>query len=145
MNLICWHHRTLLQAAKTLQFASLSFDASFHEMFAAWSSGGAVYFITEELRRNVGALAHYISVQGIQKVILPVVVLQQLAEQLADKPQVLQSLRELATHYGSGRCASEAATKLCGPQSLRSIRDTCRYGPDLNGRQRAVAIASFRW
>ena len=97
MNLICWHRRTLLQAAKTLQFASLSFDASFHEMFAAWSSGGAVYFIAEELRRNVGALAHYISVQGIQKVILPVVVLQQLAEQLADKPQVLQSLRELTT------------------------------------------------
>ena len=97
MNLICWHNRTLLRAAKTLQFASLSFDASFHEMFAAWSSGGAVYVITEELRRNVGALAHYISAQGIQKVILPVVVLQQLAEQFVDKPQLFQSLRELTT------------------------------------------------
>jgi len=42
-NLICWHQETLLRGARTLQFASLSFDASFHEIFAALVTGGTVF------------------------------------------------------------------------------------------------------
>lgn len=97
VNLIMWHDRTLLRAARTLQFASLSFDASFHEMFAAFASGGSVYFITEELRRNVDALTHFICAQQIEKVILPVVVLAQMAELLGDKPRLFASLKEITT------------------------------------------------
>lgn len=97
VNLICWHDRTLLRSARTLQFASLSFDASFHELFAALCSGGSVYFITETLRRNVDALTHFIADKQIEKVILPVVVLQQMAELFGDRPALFASLKEITT------------------------------------------------
>ncbi len=97
VNLIRWHDRSLLRAARTLQFASLSFDASFHEMFAAWASGGSVYLITEAVRRDVTALTRFIATHAIEKAILPVVVVQQMAEQHGDEPDLFRSLRELTT------------------------------------------------
>jgi non-ribosomal peptide synthetase component F len=38
-NLIQWHLDTIAEGRGVLQFASLSFDASFKEMFAAWAHG----------------------------------------------------------------------------------------------------------
>src|SRR6185369_2481476 len=52
-NLIDWHLTSLLGGTRTLQFASLSFDASFHEMFACWGSGGTLVVVPEELRRDM--------------------------------------------------------------------------------------------
>ncbi|HEY0133888.1 MAG TPA: AMP-binding protein, partial [Nannocystis sp.] len=59
-NLIEWHARTLLGGVATLQFASIGFDASFHEMFAAWRTGGVVHLIDETIRRDVVRLAEFI-------------------------------------------------------------------------------------
>src|SRR5262249_42886325 len=59
-NLICWHQATLSRGAKMIQFASLSFDASFHEIFATWCSGGTLFLISETLRHDTAALAQYI-------------------------------------------------------------------------------------
>ncbi len=95
VNLCLWHQRTLRAGARTLQFASLCFDASFHELFAAWSTGGSVYFITEELRRNTYALTHFVHEHAIEKVILPGVVLQQMAEHHGHEPTLFRSLREI--------------------------------------------------
>jgi amino acid adenylation domain-containing protein len=95
-NLIDWHLAVLLGGARTLQFASLSFDASFHEMFACWGSGGTLVVVPEELRRDMPALAALLVDQRIEKAILPVVVLQQLAEIFAGQEQ-LPPLREITT------------------------------------------------
>ncbi len=95
-NLIDWHLATLLGGARTLQYASLSFDASFHEMFACWGSGGTLVVVPEELRRDLGALAGLLVEQRIEKAILPVVVLQQLAEIFAGRED-LPPLREITT------------------------------------------------
>jgi amino acid adenylation domain-containing protein/thioester reductase-like protein len=97
VNLLRWHDRTLLRGARTLQFASLSFDASFHEMFAAWSSGGTVFLITEAIRRDVAALTRFVAQHAIEKAILPVVVLQQMAEHFGVTPELFRSLREVTT------------------------------------------------
>jgi amino acid adenylation domain-containing protein len=95
-NLIDWHLATLLGGARTLQFASLSFDASFHEMFACWGSGGTLVVVPEELRRDMAGLADLLVGQRIEKAILPVVVLQQLAEIFAGRED-LPPLREITT------------------------------------------------
>ena len=95
-NLIDWHLATLLGGARTLQFASLSFDASFHEMFACWGSGGTLVVVPEELRRDLAALAELLVEQEIEKAILPVVVLQQLAEIFAGR-ESLPPLCEITT------------------------------------------------
>ena len=55
-----------------MQFASLSFDASFHEIFATWCSGGTLFVLTEAERLDTSNLADYLSLNAIEKVILPV-------------------------------------------------------------------------
>ncbi len=95
-NLIDWHLATLLGGVPTLQFASLSFDASFHEMFACWGSGGTLVVVPEELRRDLPALAGLLVERQIEKAILPVVVLTQLADLYAAGAD-LPPLREVTT------------------------------------------------
>ena len=96
-NLIEWHLSSLRKADRMLQFASLSFDASFHEVFATWCSGGTLYLMPEDLRMDPISLGRFISEKSIDKIILPVVVLQQIAEEYKDKDGTLLSLRELIT------------------------------------------------
>ncbi|HEX3532532.1 MAG TPA: amino acid adenylation domain-containing protein [Thermoanaerobaculia bacterium] len=95
-NLIDWHLATLLGGVRTLQIASVSFDASFHEMFACWGSGGTLVVVAEETRRDMQALASLLVEQQIEKAILPVVVLTQLAEVFAGRAE-LPPLREITT------------------------------------------------
>src|SRR5262249_33502177 len=47
-NLIYWDGTTLRPQSRMLQFSSLNFDASFHELFATWASGGVIVLITRE-------------------------------------------------------------------------------------------------
>jgi len=96
-NLIQWHYSVLSRGTKTLQFASLSFDASFHEIFSAWCSGGTLYILPESVRADVSGLVRFVSDNAIEKVILPVVLLQQLAEKYSSQPQLLSGVRELIT------------------------------------------------
>jgi amino acid adenylation domain-containing protein/FkbM family methyltransferase len=96
-NLIEWHFSVLPRGGRMLQFASVSFDASFHEMFATWCGGGTLFAIAEETRLDPAALAATIARDGVEKVILPVVVLQQLAERYVSEPAALSSLREVVT------------------------------------------------
>jgi amino acid adenylation domain-containing protein/FkbM family methyltransferase len=96
-NLIEWHYSVLSPGIRTLQFASLSFDASFHEIFSSWCSGGTLFIVPESLRADVTGLAHFLSDAAIEKAILPVVVLQQLAERYSSSPEIFVGLRELVT------------------------------------------------
>lgn len=96
-NLIHWHYTLLPGGSRTLQFASLSFDASFHEIFSALCSGGTVFIAPEALRIDFSGLAQFVSESATDKVILPVVVLQQLAERYSERPDLLTCVEELIT------------------------------------------------
>ncbi|MBG1266526.1 non-ribosomal peptide synthetase [Nostoc sp. WHI] len=93
-NLCQWHLANLKTGVGVLQFASLSFDASIHEMFAAWCSGGTLFMIPENLRLDVKELIYFLAHKPIQKVILPVVVLQQLAEMYGQEKHLFQNIKE---------------------------------------------------
>lgn len=97
MNLLEWHLATLRIGARTLQFASLSFDASFHEIFAALFSGGTLFVVTESLRRDTAALARFLVEHAVEKVVLPVVVFQQLAKEFCDHDYDFANLKEITT------------------------------------------------
>ena len=59
MNIIS-AHRELMPTPprpRTLQFASLNFDVSFHETFFTWLSGGTVFLISDEDRKEPLRLA----------------------------------------------------------------------------------------
>ncbi|OKH59454.1 hypothetical protein NIES2130_09045 [Scytonema sp. HK-05] len=96
-NLIQWHLATLQTEVGILQFASLSFDASIHEMFVAWCSGGTLFIVSETVRLDLDSLIHFLANKPIQKVILPVVVLQQLAEVYGQQKHLFKNLTEIIT------------------------------------------------
>ncbi|QFZ12020.1 non-ribosomal peptide synthetase [Anabaena sp. YBS01] len=98
-NHILWHQDNLkiARGAKTLQFASISFDVSFQEIFTTWCSGGTLFLITEELRRDTSALLDFLQEKAIERIFLPFVGLQQLAEVAVSNGCVNTHLREIIT------------------------------------------------
>jgi amino acid adenylation domain-containing protein len=98
-NLIGWQCESPIFSAglRTLQFASLGFDVSFQEIFSTWSSGGTLILVPEELRRDFGGLLGFLRNQRVERLFLPFVALECLAE-IANEQQLLpSSLREIIT------------------------------------------------
>ncbi|MBE8967603.1 non-ribosomal peptide synthase/polyketide synthase, partial [Nostocales cyanobacterium LEGE 12452] len=98
-NLILWQlqNNTISGGAKTLQFAPISFDVSFQEMFSTWFSGGTLFLIREELRRDPVALLDFLQQKAVERLFVPFVALQQLAEVAVDSELVNSHLREIIT------------------------------------------------
>ena len=97
LNLLRWQARTMQLAvgARVLQFAPLSFDVSFQEIFSTLGAGGTLALVSDELRRDPRGLLRFLAREDIQRVFLPPVVLHQLAEQIVDSDFMPTSLREV--------------------------------------------------
>ena len=98
-NLIRWQRQRsrLPLEAKTLQFASFSFDVSFQELFTTWCAGGTLYLITEETRRDTSKLLKFITDASIERLFLPFIALQHLAEVAEIQGPIPTSLKEVIT------------------------------------------------
>jgi amino acid adenylation domain-containing protein len=98
-NLVSWQIAASPRpAARTLQFAAPSFDVSLQETLATWCAGGALVAAPEEARRDASLLARLLCTERIERLFLPYVALQQLAEQLVDQmPGLPTDLREVVT------------------------------------------------
>ncbi len=99
VNLVAWQEGDWRgpRAAATLQFATISFDASFHEIFSAWSTGGRVVLIAEEQRYDPAGLLEVMEREGVERVFLPWVALQHVAETADARGIVPSRLREVQT------------------------------------------------
>ncbi|HLK61669.1 MAG TPA: amino acid adenylation domain-containing protein, partial [Chthonomonadaceae bacterium] len=93
VNLLWWQILRVPNPGRTLQFASIGFDASFHEIFLAWWTGGTVVIVSEEIRRDPPALLRFIDEARLQTINLSVAVLQQLAIVQLSQPELPKSLR----------------------------------------------------
>ncbi|WP_432125503.1 amino acid adenylation domain-containing protein [Streptomyces sp. bgisy082] len=79
----------------TLQFAPLSFDISFQEIFSTLCSGGTLCLADDARRRDMPALLRLLDRERVEQVFLPPVALQQLAESagaLGVSPPALRSV-----------------------------------------------------
>jgi amino acid adenylation domain-containing protein len=94
-NLLNWQGAELPAAARTLQFASLSFDVSFQEMFSTWCSGGTLVLVTNDLRRDARAMLNFLNAEQIERVFVPFVYLQHLAEAHAEGGPTPANLRDI--------------------------------------------------
>jgi amino acid adenylation domain-containing protein len=96
-NLIIWQREssTLPREARTLQFAPVSFDVSFQEIFSTWSSSGTLVLISEQVRVDALELLRFLTEQEINRLFLPFVALQQLAEVGDAQGSVVPTLREI--------------------------------------------------
>ncbi|MBP6698904.1 MAG: amino acid adenylation domain-containing protein, partial [Flavobacteriales bacterium] len=99
LNLIQWQLRTsvLREGDRTLQFAPISFDVSFQELFTTFAQGGTLVLITDEDRLNSTQLLRKIIAEKINRIIVPFVALQYLAEAVERTGEVPSSLKEVFT------------------------------------------------
>jgi len=82
VNLMEWHRKVFStrEGQRVLQFAALSFDVAFQETFSTLCSGGTLMLIDEWVRRDPGALLEFLSRQSIERLFVPPLMLQRLAE-----------------------------------------------------------------
>ena len=98
VNLVCWQlKRSAAAPLRTLQFTPLSFDVSFQEIFSTWCAGGTLVLVAEQIRRDPVELLRFLSDAQIERLFLPFVALQQLAEAAEAEEIELQNLREVIT------------------------------------------------
>ncbi|HEX6747472.1 MAG TPA: amino acid adenylation domain-containing protein [Longimicrobium sp.] len=83
--------------ARTLQFASLSFDVSFQEIYSTWASGGTLVLIDDDTRRDAEALIAHLREHRVERLFLPFAALQNLAETAEGMDARLPDLREVIT------------------------------------------------
>ncbi|WP_435260500.1 amino acid adenylation domain-containing protein [Streptomyces sp. 1222.5] len=97
-NLVDWQSRRFGCGAgsRTLQFAPVSFDVSFQECFSTWAAGGTLVLIDEQTRKDPEALLDVVEQQSVQRLFLPFVALQQLADVACASARTCR-LREIIT------------------------------------------------
>jgi len=97
--LVDWHqhHPRLGKAARTLQFAPLGFDVSFQEIFTTLSAGGTLVLPSEAERRDPYALLALLKRESIERLYLPYVGLQALAEAAVAGGEMPRALRDVVT------------------------------------------------
>ncbi len=128
LNLLGWMLRTthLPPRARTLQFASLSFDVSFQDIFSTLLSGGALVLITETQRQDLAGLAGLLDRHGVHRIFLPAVALQQLAGGFCTSTHTCRELRKVIS-------GSEQLVVTDAIRRMFAVLPDCRlhneYGP----------------
>jgi len=98
VNLLAWQERQsgATVGTRTLQFSSLSFDVSFQEIFSTLTTGGTLVLVSEDVRRDPEALLRLIDDAQVERIFLPYIALQHLADAAA-ATNGGRSLREVIT------------------------------------------------
>ncbi len=96
-NLIEWQHRTGTGQVDgpTLQFAPLSFDVAFQEIFATLGTGGTLRLASSTQRADMVALLRTVRDDRIARLYLPFVALQAFAETAVARQEFPADLRVL--------------------------------------------------
>jgi amino acid adenylation domain-containing protein len=99
VNLLQWQQKNSIATigTNTLQFAPLSFDVSFQEIFTTLTTGGTLVLMDETLKYDHDALLGYIEKNQITRLFLPFVALQYLTAAAAQANSYPQSLKEVIT------------------------------------------------
>ncbi|WP_284746384.1 non-ribosomal peptide synthetase [Amycolatopsis sp. RTGN1] len=93
-NLLQWQD---MPPAATQQFSMLSFDVSFQEIFTTLCGGGRLHLVRPEWRHDVPALLAQLETAGIERIFLPYVALQLLAEHGVRLGRYPSRLRDVIT------------------------------------------------
>ncbi|PAX59716.1 non-ribosomal peptide synthetase [Brunnivagina elsteri] len=99
MNLLFWQQKQSNAGigTKTLQFTPISFDVSFQEIFSTLGTGGILVLIDNELRRDPVGLLYFLKNNAINRLFLPFIALNQLAEAIAIEKKFPTDLKEVIT------------------------------------------------
>ena len=127
-NLIAWQNRRASGAVggSTLQFAPLSFDVSFQEIFSTLCGGGMLRLVSEVQRKDPPALVRLVADDRIDRIFLPFVALQAFAEAACVSQTQLESLRVVVSSGEQLRVTPEIR-RLCSANQCLVLEN--QYGP----------------
>ncbi|MFF8293484.1 amino acid adenylation domain-containing protein [Streptomyces sp. NPDC016309] len=83
--------------SRTLHFAPLGFDVAFQEVFSTWASGGTLVVADDGTRGDPHRLLGLVERHAVERLFLPYVALQQLAEYAVAAGRSASTLREVIT------------------------------------------------
>lgn len=110
----------------TAQYAPMSFDVSFQEIFSTLCGGGTLRVLSEEERRDMPVLLRLLEGEGIERLCLPYVALQQLAE-AADALDLVPSHLKALLSSGEQLRVTDEIRRLC--ERVPGIILENQYGP----------------
>ncbi|MDX1195436.1 AMP-binding protein [Sinorhizobium medicae] len=79
-QLVKWHLDSLPEAHRMAQLSSLMHDVAFHEIYATLAGGRTLVFAEPNLRRSPGALASFVNEMELDRIYLPTVLLEGVAD-----------------------------------------------------------------
>ncbi|WP_433524306.1 amino acid adenylation domain-containing protein [Nocardia pseudovaccinii] len=127
-NLVDWQNHTAsgTRALSTIQYAPLSFDVSFQEIFATLAAGGLLRLAEATHRSDMTALLDTVITENVQRLFLPFVALQAFAETAIATDRYPTGLRVLASSGEQLRLTPEIRTLLA---ALPDVLLENQYGP----------------
>ncbi len=143
---VCMPHRALVnllhwqlaeprfsELKRTLQFAALGFDVAFQEIFSTLSYGGELVVIDEEVRFSPAELFRLIIASRVERIFLPFVALQLLADGYAAVRDSLGASEDLGCVLGEVITAGEQVRVEPRISAMFKALPGCRlinhYGP----------------
>jgi amino acid adenylation domain-containing protein len=99
VNLMEWHRTEFPISAgqRVLQYAALSFDVAFQEIFSTLCTGGTLVLLDEWTRRDAKALTETLTRQAVNRIFLPPLMFQSLAEYSNGAGTVVSGLQDVIT------------------------------------------------
>jgi amino acid adenylation domain-containing protein len=116
---------------RTLQFAALGFDVAFQEVFSTLCSGGTLVLVKEEIRLDPTALFSFVVDAKVERLFVPFVALQLLAEGF----EIVRQTRRVSRSTSLKEVITAGEQLRIGPSVSRFFThfDSCRlinhYGP----------------
>ncbi len=130
VNLLQWQakHSKAGMGTRTLQLAPLSFDVSFQEIFATLTTGGTLVLVDESQRLDLNALLQFIDEQAINRLFLPFVALQYLAEMAVNTQRFPAGLIGGDDRWRTVEDYSSDCRVLFGPAPVPVVQSVRPYG-----------------
>ncbi|MFE9605526.1 amino acid adenylation domain-containing protein [Streptomyces hokutonensis] len=127
-NLLTWQRTDggLVGPAVTQQFSMLSFDVSFQEIFTTLCSGGLLRLVEPAWRHDVPSLLRELETGGAERIFLPYVALQLLAEHGVHTGTFPSRLREVVSAGEQLVCTDAIRRWFAGLPDARLFN---HYGP----------------
>lgn len=98
-NLLQWHRHSFPVCAgqRVLQFAALSFDVAFQEIFSTVCTGGTLVLLQEWVRQDPQALLDLLTRRSVQRLFIPPLMLQSLSDHARNSQTVPLGLEDVVT------------------------------------------------
>ncbi|WP_329034034.1 non-ribosomal peptide synthetase [Streptomyces sp. NBC_00178] len=116
----------LTAPAATQQFSALAFDVSFQEIFGTLCTGGTLQLVRTEWRQDVPALLERLESAGTERIFMPYVGLQLLADYAVRLGRFPSRLREVVTAGEQLVCTDSIRRWFAGLPGARLFN---HYGP----------------